>query len=310
MPFLNQLGDTEFKLAERLSAWTLALLGYFVAMGMVINTSGWHDPVFHVVSKIPWTPYSWAVALVVFTFIFNIGYTRHSESRWRGKIIILGAMLCAIWWLALCFCMSRVVYEMPSRVTVLWPLVCFFIAAMYLTRVVAYSDMFTGDRWNTNPHQCWGTVFLASASLSQVIIGIAPVSILTEIERPAALMVGSTNLFGALVILFGLHLKDKEAGLMYELAGSVSVALTLGVYCSMVLRQAPLAGVTLGFAMPEAFVFATFHRAIQVMRLKWARFSGSERLEHRMIHALNPTARRPTLVPEGDGPIPAEENGA
>ena len=203
--------------------------------------------------------------------------------------------------------MTRSVYENPSRITILWPIITFLIGMLYLTRVVVYSDSFTGDRWNTNPYQLWATTFLMLASLSQVIIGIAPVSVLSEIERPAALTVGGANLFGALVIMFGLHMRDKEQGLNYELAGSVSMVLTLGWYCANVLHHQPLAGTTLGFSMPEAFVFATLHRGIQILTLKWARWSDRGGLEHRMVHALNPTARRPTLVSEKDGPVPADE---
>jgi hypothetical protein len=198
--------------------------------------------------------------------------------------------MCATWWLAMSLCMSRMVYEQPSRITDLWPLVTFFIACMYLSRVIVYANVFSGDRWNTNPYQLWATVFLMIASLSQVIIGIAPVSVLSEIERPAALTVGAGNLFGAVVVMFGLHLKDKEQGLMYELAGAFSLVATLGWYCASVLSRSPLAGTTLGFSMPEAFVFATLHRSIQIFTLMWARRSSRGGLERRMVHALNPTA--------------------
>lgn len=305
MPIVNYLDEREFRIAERLTAWVLTLLGYFVAMGMAIDSSGWSDPVFDVVRRVPATPYSWAGVLAVSTFVFNMGYIQKAEMRWRGRLIMLGALMCAIWWIALALCMSRMVYELPARITILWPLVTFFIACFYLTRVIVYSDMFTGDRWNTNPFQLWCTVFLLSASLSQVIIGIAPVSILSEIERPAALTVGAANLFGATVVMFGLHLKDKEAGLMYELAGSFSLAATLGWYCFAVLHRAPLSGTTLGFSQPEAFVFATFHRGVQILSLKWARYSGREMLERRMIHALNPTSRpsdAQSLIAEVDSP--------
>jgi hypothetical protein len=291
MPFVNYLDEREFKVAERLTAWVLALLGYTVALGMLVNTEGWRDPVFHVVAQVPGTPYSWAGLLLVFTFVFNIGYIQHPESHWRGRFIILGALLCAGWWIALSLCMTRAVYDDPTRITILWPLCTFGIGCMYLTRVIVYSNMFTGDRWNTNPYQTWDTTFLMLASLSQVVIGIAPVSVLSEIERPAALTVGGANLFGGLVVLFGLHLRDKENGLNYELAGAVSLVLTLGWYCANVLHHQPLSGTTLGFAMPEAFVFATLHRSIQILSLKWARWTGRDLLERRMIHALNPTTR-------------------
>lgn len=291
MPFVNYLDEREFKAAERLTAWILTLLAYFTAMGMLVDASGWHDPVFRIVSKVPGTPYSWAAALAVSGFIFNMGYIRSPESHWRGRLIILGALLCAVWWLGMSLSMTRVVYEMPARITILWPVVAFGVACMYLTRVIVYSDVFAGDRWNTNPFQMWGTTFLMLASLSQVIIGIAPVSVLSEIERPAALTVGGANLFGAVVVMVGLHLRDKESGLLYELAGSVSLVLTLGWYCANVLHHQPLSGTTLGFSMPEAFVFASLHRGIQIGSLTWARRSGRDGLERRMIHALNPTAR-------------------
>lgn len=301
MPIADYLDDRELRVAERLTAWLLILLGYTVALVMMTNISGWHDPVFRVVAKVPGTPYSWAIVLVVFTFVFNMGYVRRPESQWRGRLIIAGALLCSVWWIGMSLCMTRAVYELPELITVLWPVVSFGIGCMYLTRVVVYANMFTGDRWNTNPFQTWGTTFLMLASLSQVVIGIAPVSVLSEIERPAALTVGGANLFGAVVVLFGLHLRDKENGLNYELAGSITLVLTLGWYCGNVLHRQPLAGTTLGFSMPEAFVFATLHRGVQVMSLKWARWSGRGRLERRMIHALNPTAH-----PSSAQPIPRE----
>jgi uncharacterized membrane protein len=307
--FLSRLDEAELRGAERLSAWLLILFGYFVAIGMSSDSSGWDDPVFNVVRHVPWTPYSWAGALALFTVIFHMGYVLKPERDWRGRVIIIGALLCAGWWMAMALCTARMVYEMPTRITDLWPLICFFASCMYLTRVVVYANSFTGDRWNTNPYQTWSTTFLMLASLSQVIIGITPVSVLSEIERPAALTVGAGNLFGAAVTMLGLHLKDKEIGLMYELAGAFSLVLTLGWYCAYVLHNSPLAGVTLGFSMPEAFVFATLHRATQIATLKWARSSQREALERRMIHALNPTAKpahAESLKPEVEPEVASE----
>jgi hypothetical protein len=97
--------------------------------------------------------------------------------------------------------------------------------------------------------------------------------------------------------MFGLHIKDKEAGLNYEVAGAFSLVLTLGFYVTQVLHKSPLAGTTLGFSMPEAFVFATLHRCVQILSLKWARRTGRNRLERRMIHALNPTHSPSDAVP-------------
>jgi hypothetical protein len=306
MPFLNRLTEAEFRGAERVTAWLLTLFGYFVAMGMAIDQSGWGDPVFNTVRRVPYTPFSWALVLALSTFIFNIGYVLKHDNHWRGKLIIIGASLCATWWLAMAICMSRMVYEEPTRITDLWPLVAFFAACMYLSRVIVYANVFSGDRWNTHPYQLWSVTFLMLASLSQVIIGIAPVSVLSEIERPAALTVGVGNLFGAVVVMFGLHLRDKEQGLMYELAGSFSLLATLGWYCASVLSRSPLAGTTLGFAMPEAFVFATLHRGIQTVTLVWARYSNRGNLERRMIHALNPTGR-PTTADSLGAEVISEE---
>jgi hypothetical protein len=151
----------------------------------------------------------------------------------------------------------------------------------------------------------WTTLFLLTASLSQVVIGIAPTSVFTEVERPVAFQLGLVNFVGATIVLLGLHMKDEEVGLSLEFAGAFSLAATLGWYCVTVLTHQPLAGTTLGFSMPEAFLFATFHRGIQIFVLKASRWLNKPRLEDHMLSRLNPLSA-PAKV-ESDGTPPRHE---
>jgi hypothetical protein len=246
-----------------------------------------------VVHKIPFTPYSWALGLFIAVSIYTAGEVMGHQHPHRGHILIAGAALCMFWHLSMAIAMSRMVYEEPNRITDLWPLIMFIMAVLYATRVIIYSNVFYGQRWNTNPYQLWATLFLMIVSLSQMIIGVAPTSVFTEVEHPVAFQVATVNFLGAAIVMTGLHLRNTDRGLLLELAGTVSLVATLGWYISLVLHKENLAGTTLGIGLVEAYLFATLHRSIQIGTLKWAQYSGKLGLEQKMTEALHP---RPTNV--------------
>jgi hypothetical protein len=128
-------------------------------------------------------------------------------------------------------------------------------------------------------------------SLSQMIIGVAPTSVFTEVERPVALQLASVNFLGAAVVLFGLHLKNTAVGENLELAGAVSLVATLLWYTASVLHSQQLAGTTLGIGLVEMFLFGTIHRSVQIVVLKIARWRGRHDLEARIVTALHPAMR-------------------
>lgn len=287
MPILNRLTDEALRGADRILAWMLILLGYVIAVAMTVDPSGWDDPVFNIVRRLPFTPYSWSALLLIASAVYTVGEVMSERSRRRGATIITGAVLCSAWWMAMTLAMSRMVYVMPDRITELWPLVCLLIACLYASRMIVYANAFSGDRWATNPYQLWFTLYVMVASLGAVIIGVAPSSVFTEIERPIALQLALVNFMGASVVMFGLHLKNKEVGLNLELSGAVSLVAPLGWYCATVLQHQLLAGTTLGFAAIEAGTLATLHRCIQILTKKWAEWRGKPRLARRMSQALN-----------------------
>jgi hypothetical protein len=297
---LNRLSDKELGTADRILGWLLILLGYVMAMGLAADPGGWEDPVFNVVRKLPYTPYSWSIGIALFTIVYTIGERAPQHWRGRGRVIIVGALLCGLWWACLSFMMARMVYEQPTRITILWPFMTIFVAFLYASRVVVYANTFTGDRWRTNPYQLWDTLMLITVSLSQVIIGAAPGSIFTEVEKPVMFQLALVNLMGASIVMFGLHMRNKDLGLNLELAGAMSLVATLAWYCASVTSKQTLAGTTLGFGLAEAFVFATLHRSIQIITLKWARRYDKDDLAHDMKQALNPPRRRAPLKPVED----------
>jgi hypothetical protein len=309
---LNRLTEKHLKVADRMFASVLCLWGYVESMAIAADTSGWDDPVFAVVHKIPFTPYSWALGLFIAVSVYAAGELMSHHYPHRGKLIIAGATLCMFWHLAMAIAMSRMVYELPTRITDLWPLIMFIMAVLYATRIIIYSNIFYGQRWNTNPYQLWATLFLMVVSMSQMIIGVAPSSVFTEVEHPVAFQVATVNFLGAAIVMTGLHLRNQDRGLSLELAGTVSLVATLGWYVSLVLHKENLAGTTLGIGLVEAFLFATLHRSIQIISLKWAQFTKNEALEKRLADALYPSATNilvvrpeelPGLCPDDDSPV-------
>jgi hypothetical protein len=276
--------------------WLLIIFGYLVAAGMALDTAGWDDPVFTIARRMPYTPYSWAALLGAATTVYAVGELSYRQ-RWRRAVVVIGALLCTAWFAAVAMVMSRMVYELPTRITLLWPFFTFFTACLYASRVIVFTDIFTSDRWKTNPYQLWDTMFLMTVSLSQVIIGVAPGSIFTELERPVQLILALSNLIGATVVIVGLHLRNKDLGLNLEVAGAISLFATLAVYCVSVLREQTLASTTLGFGLAEAFVFATLHRSFQILTLKWARYTDRPQLEQKLAEALH---GEKVVVPERD----------
>lgn len=148
-----------------------------------LDPAGWDDPVFNVVRQVPFARYTWAATLAVSVLVYAIGELVAVHSRRRGTIVIFGSTLCAAWCLAMTLAMSRMVYIMPDRITLLWPLVMFFVCCLYLSRAIAYANTFTMSRWNTNPYQLWCTTFLMSASLAQLVIGIVPSSVFIPLDQ-------------------------------------------------------------------------------------------------------------------------------
>lgn len=300
MPILNHLPEDTLRTSDKALAWLLVLFGIVVSMGLAIDPAGWDDPVFHVVRQVPFRHFFWSATLAVATLIYAAGELIAVHSRRRGTIVIFGATLCAAWCLALTLAMTRMVYILPSRITLLWPLVMFFVSCLYLYRAIIYANAFTIIRWNTNPYQLWCTTFLMSSSLAQLIIGIVPSSVFTEIERPVAVQLALTNFMGGAVVMFGLHLRNKDIGLNLELSGAMSLVATVGWYCVEIARHNILAGTTMGFALDEAFLFGSFHRAVQIIALKYARWRGHPRMESRMTQALVPEIVVPTSEDRSD----------
>ncbi len=223
-------------------AWLLILFGVIISMGVAMDPAGWDDPVFNVARKLPYTPYSWSAILAASVGIYAIGELMSDERRVRGRVVIAGASLCFVWCLSMSCMMARMVYELPVRITVLWPFVMFFVAALYASRIIVYASAFTGARWSTNPYQLWDTMFVVIISLSQIIIGVAPGTIFTEVERPVMLQLALVNFIGSALVIFGLHLKNTKLGENYELAGAFSLVLTLAWYCYSVTNKQVLAG--------------------------------------------------------------------
>jgi hypothetical protein len=255
---LSRLAEPELRTVDRIFAWLLILFGYVIAMTMSLNKAGWTDPVFRIVRKVPGTPVSWAAALTLAVTVYAAGELINTVKRRRGCLIITGSILCASWCLAMCLSMARMVYEEPTRITTLWPMVMLFMALLYGSRAVIYANAFTGYRWTTNPYQLWGMLLLMMVSLSQIVIGISPESLLKNIPEPVVLQFALVNFMSAAVVMFGLHLRNKETAINLELSGTVTLFATLGWYFVSELQHHELAGTMIPFGLTQALFITVF----------------------------------------------------
>lgn len=287
MSILNRLPEETLRSADKAFSWLLVIFGYCIAIVIALDPAGWDDPVFNVVRKVPFMQYSWSGSLAIAVTIYMVGELILSDQyHRRGAIVITGATMTGAWAMAMATAMTRMVYVMPTRITAIWPLIMAAIAVLYWARAVTYANAFTGKRWASNPYQLWSTTFLMTASIAQIIIGVVPSSVFTEVERPVAVQLALVNFMGGAVVMFGLHLRNKDLGMSLELCGACSLTTTLAWYGAETIHHSVLAGTTLGFALVEAFLFGTLHRAIQIAILKYAKWKGKPRMENKMRRAL------------------------
>jgi hypothetical protein len=135
----------------------------------------------------------------------------------------------------------------------------------------ALRNTFTMHRWATNPFQLYSLLLLLQVSVNQIVIGVPFNGPQEALDRTAQIALAGCNLLGALISAYGLHLRNIERALWVELFGYVALAGSLGIYVGLVFLMQPLPNTSFGLALSEAFVFASLHRSIQIIRYKRAR---------------------------------------
>lgn len=268
---INYLPDLVVRGADRAHVWFNVLMGVTIALSLPMERTWKTEPMWMLARQVPWSPYSWALALAAAVAIYTWGSFLSLDNPHRGRVVIFGALLCAAWYMALALSIARETYVQPKEVSSIWPVLLFFISLMYAHRAVLYSNTFTGSRWATDPFQLYDISFLLLVSLAQVVIGVSPQSVQAQFDRGTQVSLAFANMVGACIALVGLHLKRLETGLWVELWGYISLTLTLAFYCYQLLISTTGPIATLGFTLSEAFVFASLHRAIQVIRYKYHR---------------------------------------
>ena len=129
---------------------------------------------------------------------------------------------------------------------------------------------FTVRRWALNPFQMYDMAFVVAAALAQIVLGAAPSSVQADLNARTLLALAVCNVFGGVFALFGLHLRDLETALWVEVSGYLCLIFVLGLYVVMLVDQRINASATYGFALSEAFVFASIHRSVQILLYKRA----------------------------------------
>lgn len=276
---INVLTDEIVRGADRTHVWFNTILGYCIVLSIPYERTWWTNPMFGVARSFPHSQLVWGGSLAVATTIYVLGSFRGYGKPHRGTIIIVGASLCFVWYFVFCMALARQTYVDPQHCSSLWPLLIFFFALLYAHRAVLYFNTFTGVRWSLNPFQLYAVTFLMLLSVTEVVIGVSPSSVQAQFDKNTQLSLAGANFVGGVVVMAGLHLRDIERGLWIELWGyaSLTASLLFYVFATQHSVQVPIA--TLGFALSEAFAFASLHRAIQIGVYKWGKRSDPEMAE-------------------------------
>lgn len=135
-----------------------------------------------------------------------------------------------------------------------------------------FAGIFTLHRWALNPFQMYSLSFLFVVAVNQIQMGVTPTSVLADLPRNALLSLAISNAIGAVIALYGLHLRDLEAALWVEFWGYVILIFVLATFVLMLAQSTINASASYGFGLSEAFIFAAVHRSIQILLYKRARF--------------------------------------
>lgn len=146
-----------------------------------------------------------------------------------------------------------------------------WVAFYKMWPIRALRRTFTMHRWATNPFQLYSLFLLLQVSANQIAIGVPFGGPQEALDRTAQIALAGCNLLGALICAYGLHLRNIERALWVELFGYVALVGSLGIYVALVFLMQPLPNTSFGLALSEAFVFASLHRSIQIIRYKLAR---------------------------------------
>lgn len=130
---------------------------------------------------------------------------------------------------------------------------------------------FTLHRWALNPFQMYDLTFLFAVAIVQVVIGATPASVQSDLDHSTLLALATANIFGCIIALTGLHLRELESALWVEFCGYLALIFVLGTFVFLVATNLANPNASVGFALAEAFVAASIHRSTQILFYKRAR---------------------------------------
>ncbi len=126
-------------------------------------------------------------------------------------------------------------------------------------------------RWRSNPFQLAATTILGLWSLLQLVKGVKPDTVLgTEVDPTAQIFISSTNLFGAIICLIGLHMRDLSSALWIEVIGYISLIGSLAIWIFLAAQKNGLLSTSYGYGLAIAFAGASVIRTVQIFLYKRA----------------------------------------
>lgn len=118
----------------------------------------------------------------------------------------------------------------------------------------------TVRRWNRNPYQLWMVLIMMWVSLNQINYFVPVTGAVADLARESQLWLACCNLFGGVIVMAGLHMRDRTLGTWIELSGSVALVGSMGLYVWLVMSVSEGPTTSFGLGLSQAFVLASLHR--------------------------------------------------
>jgi hypothetical protein len=116
--------------------------------------------------------------------------------------------------------------------------------------------LLTVHRWNSNPWKLYELVFIAYASVWQIVS--APSAALASLS--------ASNMAGSIILFVALHLRDRTASRNVERWAYLALIWSMGWYLTLALAQEGWIGLirqtNLGVVLVMGIILGSLHRAI------------------------------------------------
>jgi hypothetical protein len=141
---------------------------------------------------------------------------------------------------------------------------------------------YTLQRWLTTPLKMCVVAMLWQTNFQQLALTGPVASLAGDLDYRSRLFLTVSNLIGACICFYSLHLRDFEMSLRIELGSYIALIGTLGLWVMLVYLTIPIPNTSYGLNLTEAVIIGACIRAPLILRYKRALHRGDVKKTTRM----------------------------